>query len=79
MCVIVNSVMLIGELILYQILKHELKSLKRPLSFSLTTMAVVECLEKIEMIPLSMSIRSLILDVISIISKFLEVFNFKDF
>ena len=59
-----------------RLFKVNSKSFKSPDSFSLTTMADVECLEKMEIIPLSTSISSLIFDVMSMISKFLFVFNF---
>ena len=51
-------------------------SFNKPASFSLTTMADVECLEKMDTIPSLMSINSLILEVMSIISKFFEVLIF---
>ena len=42
-------------------------SFKRPDSFSLTTIADVECFEKMDTIPSVMSIKSLIFAVMSII------------
>ena len=50
------------------------KSAKRPLSFSFTAIADVECFEKIFTIPSLISIFSLIFEVISMISKFLFEF-----
>ena len=54
------------------------KSLSSPGSFSLTTMADVECYEKTVTMPSSTSINSLIFEVMSMISNFLSVSIFKE-